>query len=95
MMSFQRGCVVRSTAGRDKGRLLAVTAVTQRGVEVCDGKERKLLRPKIKNPKHVEPTPMRLTQEDMRLTAACAARSEGLRMRLHHCREVSICQSRI
>ena len=61
MMSFQRGCVVRSTAGRDKGRLLAVTAVTQRGV----GKERKLLRPKIKNPKHVEPTPMRLTQEDM------------------------------
>ena len=55
MMSFQRGCVVRSTAGRDKGRLLAVTAVTQR----------KLLRPKIKNPKHVEPTPMRLTQEDM------------------------------
>ena len=49
MMSFQRGCVVRSTAGRDKGRLLAVTAVTQRGVEVCDGK----------------PTPMRLTQEDM------------------------------
>lgn len=65
MMSFQRGCVVRSTAGRDKGRLLAVTAVTQRGVEVCDGKERKLLRPKIKNPKHVEPTPMRLTQEDM------------------------------
>ena len=37
-MSFQRGCVVRSTAGRDKGRLLAVTAVTQRGVEVCDGK---------------------------------------------------------
>ena len=60
MMSFQRGCVVRSTAGRDKGRLLAVTAVTQRGVEVCDGKEHKLLRPK-----HVEPTPMRLTQEDM------------------------------
>ena len=60
MMSFQRGCVVRSTAGRDKGRLLAVTAVTQRGVEVCDGKERKLLRPKIKNPKHIEPT-----QEDM------------------------------
>ena len=64
-MSFQRGCVVRSAAGRDKGRLLAVTAVTQRGVEVCDGKERKLFRPKIKNPKHVEPTPMRLTQEDM------------------------------
>lgn len=52
-MSFQRGCVVRSTAGRDKGRLLAVTAVTQRGVEVCDGKERKLLRPKIKNPKQI------------------------------------------
>lgn len=69
-MSFQRGCVVRSTAGRDKGRLLAVTAVTQRGVEVCDGKERKLLRPKIKNPKHVEPTPMEDMAFDSRLRRA-------------------------
>ena len=65
MMSFQRGCVVRSTAGRDKGRLLAVTAVTSSGVEVCDGKERKLLRPKIKNPKHLEPTSLRVTQEEL------------------------------
>lgn len=60
-MSFQRGCVVRSTAGR----LLAVTAVTSSGVEVCDGKERKLLRPKIKNPKHLEPTSLRVTQEEL------------------------------
>ena len=64
-MSFQRGCVVRSAAGRDKGRLLAVTAVLPQGMEVCDGKERRLLRPKIKNPRHLELTPLHVAQEDM------------------------------
>lgn len=65
MMSLKRGCVVRSTAGRDNGRLLAVVNVLLTGVEVCDGKERPLRRPKLKNPKHIETTALVLDEEDM------------------------------
>ncbi|MBQ2775753.1 MAG: KOW domain-containing RNA-binding protein [Clostridia bacterium] len=64
-MSFERGCVVRAIAGRDKGRLLAVTRVLQNGIEVCDGKERKLQKPKIKNPKHVEQTRFKVTENEL------------------------------
>lgn len=65
MMSLKRGCVVRSTAGRDKGRLLAVVNVSPNGVQVCDGKERPLRRPKIKNPKHIEITAFALDEEEI------------------------------
>lgn len=64
-MSFERGCVVRSVAGRDKGRLLAVTRVLPEGIEVCDGKERRLLKPKIKNPKHVEKTRFTVSEDEL------------------------------
>ncbi|MDD6220708.1 MAG: KOW domain-containing RNA-binding protein [Clostridia bacterium] len=64
-MSFERGCVVRSAAGRDKGRLLAVTRVFPEGIEVCDGKERRLLKPKIKNPKHVEKTRFTVSEDEL------------------------------
>lgn len=64
-MSFERGCVVRSMAGRDKDRLLAVTKVLPNGIEVCDGKERKLQKPKIKNPKHIEQTRFTVTEEEL------------------------------
>jgi len=45
--------VVLSKAGRDKGRLLAVTGETETELLLCDGKERPLERPKSKNRKHV------------------------------------------
>lgn len=64
-MSFERGCVVRSAAGRDKGRLLAVTRVLPESIEVCDGKERRLLKPKIKNPKHVEKTRFTVSEDEL------------------------------
>ncbi len=64
-MSFERGCVVRSAAGRDKGRLLAVTRVLPESIEVCDGKERRLLKPKIKNPKHVEKTRFNVSEDEL------------------------------
>ena len=50
------GTVVKSLAGRDKGYLLTVVDVTEKGLLVCDGKERPLERPKLKNPRHVEAT---------------------------------------
>lgn len=55
-MEFKKGQVVISAAGRDKGTRLAVAAITEHGVLVCDGKARPLERPKRKNPRHLLPT---------------------------------------
>ena len=59
---LKEGSIVRSTAGRDKDRLLVVVAAEDRAVLVCDGKERPLERPKRKNPRHVEDTGFALGQ---------------------------------
>ncbi len=47
------GDVVKSVAGRDKGKVLLVIAVGER-ITVIDGKMRKVSAPKQKNPKHLE-----------------------------------------
>lgn len=51
---FLRGQVIRSTAGRDKGYLMSVVSSDDSFVYVADGKERRLVNPKRKNPKHIE-----------------------------------------
>ena len=51
---LEKGNVVRSSAGRDKGRLLVIMQVSGKLVTVCDGKERPVDRPKSKNIRHVE-----------------------------------------
>lgn len=58
-----RAAVVRSAAGRDKGRLLAVVRAENAAVFVCDGKERPLNRPKRKNIRHVTPTQAALPED--------------------------------
>ena len=58
-----RAAVVRSAAGRDKGRLLAVVRAENAAVFVCDGKERPLNRPKRKNIRHVTPTQAALLED--------------------------------
>lgn len=55
-MSFEKGQVVISRAGRDKGYPLIVLEEKDGAVFVADGKERPLSRPKSKNPKHLSPT---------------------------------------
>ena len=57
-----RAAVVRSAAGRDKGRLLAVVGAEAAAVFVCDGKERPLNRPKRKNIRHIVPTSVSLPE---------------------------------
>ena len=57
---LEKGSVVRSIAGRDKDRLLAVMDCAPDAVFVCDGKERPLERPKRKNPRHLMDTGLRL-----------------------------------
>ncbi len=62
---MQRGAVVKSSAGRDKGKLLAVMQSENGSVLVCDGKERPIDRPKRKNIRHVECMNVSLTEADL------------------------------
>ncbi len=63
---FERGRVVKSTAGRDSGKLLAVMQADEKTVLVCDGKERPVDRPKRKNIRHIVPTRIILTEDELR-----------------------------
>ncbi len=62
---LERGRVVRSLAGRDKGYLLAVMQEEKDRILVCDGKERPVDRPKSKNIRHVEITQALLSEEEL------------------------------
>ncbi len=62
---LERGRVVVSLAGRDKGRLLAVMQADKNCVQVCDGKERPVERPKSKNIRHVEATEFSLSETEI------------------------------
>lgn len=48
------GMVVRSIAGRDKGRLHIVLAADKEFVHIADGKWRKIQSPKRKKLKHIQ-----------------------------------------
>lgn len=62
---YQRGQVVKSLAGRDKGYLLTVVSADGTDVFVCDGKERPLNNPKRKNPRHIESVGMCISDNQM------------------------------
>ncbi len=58
---FQCGEVVFSAAGHDKERFYAVVGLGEDGCPlIADGKRRKLMSPKRKNPKHLRPTGKRV-----------------------------------
>lgn len=64
-MDFQKGDVVLSLAGRDKGSLLVVTGEENGFVLVADGKERPLGRQKHKSLRHLEKTSMSIDEVSM------------------------------
>jgi ribosomal protein L14E/L6E/L27E len=80
-MEWERGCVVRSRAGRDKDCFLAVLAVEDDRLLVADGKSRPIERPKRKNVRHVAGTLTRLDEETLaangRLRRALAGLNGG------------------
>ena len=55
-MKLQIGSVVRANAGRDKEKFFVVTGKAEGYVLIADGKERKLAKPKRKNPRHISAT---------------------------------------
>lgn len=64
-MTFQKGEIVLSLAGRDKGKLLVVLGEKNGFVSVCDGRSRPLERAKVKNPCHLEKTSMSIDAVSM------------------------------
>ena len=64
-MELKKGQIVKSLKGHDKGNLFMVAGFDEKRVLLCDGKERKLSKPKSKNLKHIE-----LTDFEVDLNAA-------------------------
>ncbi len=64
-MEFKTGRVVRSKAGHDSNNIFAVVGADENYVFISDGKERRVEKPKRKNPKHIEVTPYMLSPEEM------------------------------
>ena len=52
-MSNPIGCIVRATAGREKGQVFCVVGTQEEMLLLADGKRRRLARPKRKKPGHV------------------------------------------
>lgn len=73
---LEKGTVVKSLAGRDKGKLLAVVQSDENRIFVCDGKERPVDRPKSKNIRHVELVGASITEAE---TATNRALKKALR----------------
>lgn len=59
----ERGEIVESVQGRDKGNFYVVCEVRNGCVLVADGVKRKLENPKKKNVKHLRLTPRNITAE--------------------------------
>lgn len=55
-MNIAIGSVVRCLAGREKDSFYVAVGIHDGFVEIADGKERKLEKPKRKNIKHISPT---------------------------------------
>lgn len=87
-MELKKGSVVISLKGRDKNRLMCVVEVNKNGVYVCDGKERKLVNPKLKNPKHIMFTESRLSEVQMHS-------DRSVRKALNLIPEANLCQNKI
>lgn len=64
-MQFERGMVVRSKQGRDKGRFYAVCGFEGAMVLCTDGCRRTHQEPKPKNPVHLAPTKTVLSGETL------------------------------
>ena len=62
-MELKKGQIVKSLKGHDKGNLLMVAGFDEKRVLLCDGKERKLNKPKSKSLKHIEPTSYEIDTE--------------------------------
>jgi len=64
-MELKEGTLVKSKAGRDKGKYMVAVSFDESHAYVCDGKERPLERPKKKNLRHLQITNKLIDKEKM------------------------------
>lgn len=76
---FELGQVVFSTCGRDKDRLYLVVGYDGERVLVADGVNRKLDRPKRKNPQHLRGRKLRSEELGEKLAAGSKVTNLDLR----------------
>lgn len=82
---LQTGCVVISTAGKDRDGWMVVVR-TDNGIWVADGRHRRIESPKRKNPRHLRLTPYRVessvatNRELRRALASCQQAAEATEM---------------
>lgn len=69
-MELQRGTIVRSAAGRDKGSFCAILRMEGDFALLCDGRRRPLERPKHKKRIHLAPTGTVLPEQALRSNRA-------------------------
>lgn len=65
VVDVKKGQVVRSIAGHDSNDIFAVVGSDEKNVFICDGRERKVEKPKRKNRKHIEILTYVLEPEEM------------------------------
>lgn len=59
------GSVVLANAGRDKGSMFVAVESHDGFVYIADGRERRLMKPKRKNPKHISPVGMIINMQGL------------------------------
>lgn len=64
-MDFETGLVVRSKAGHDKGEFFVILQTETNYALICDGKRRKLQKPKKKKFIHLAVTNTKLTDDKL------------------------------
>ncbi|MEF9854005.1 MAG: KOW domain-containing RNA-binding protein [Hydrogenoanaerobacterium sp.] len=64
-MLIEKGCVVKSAYGHDADRFYVVMKLEDDFAFICDGKLRRIEKPKRKNQKHLKPTKTVLSVEDL------------------------------
>lgn len=64
-MEAAKGMIVRSGAGRDKGKLMVILELDGDYAFLADGKERRLAKPKRKRIKHLKTTNTLLSAADL------------------------------
>ena len=62
---FQRGTIVKSTAGHDADSFYVVLEVEQGAALIADGRRRKLAKPKRKNIRHLARTNQVVPEEEL------------------------------
>lgn len=75
---MERGRVVRSLKGRNKGKTAVILRIEGKSALIADGKEYKLAKPKLKNLKHIEPCEAVLDEFDMAFDSRLRKKLNGI-----------------